>query len=64
MVAETKTTRYLQGFQDVEAGLETGVFGFISYFSTRLQFRKDISDNHEGYLFYGRFLLRPLKSES
>jgi outer membrane scaffolding protein for murein synthesis (MipA/OmpV family) len=55
---------YLQGFQDVEAGLETGVFGFISSgnFSTRLQFRKDISDNHEGYLFYGRFIYKAVES--
>ena len=55
---------YLQGFQDVDAGLDTGVFGSISSgkFSAKLKFRKDISDNHGGHLFYGRLVYKAVES--
>jgi len=55
---------YLQGFQDVDAGLDAGVFSSISSgkFSVKLKFRQDISNNHEGHLLYGRLVYKVIES--
>ena len=55
---------YLQGFQDVDAGLDAGVFGSISFekFSAKLKFRQDISNNHEGHLISGRLVYKAIES--
>ena len=55
---------YLQGFQDIDAGLDAGVFGSISFgkFSAKLKFRQDISNNHEGHLISGRLVYKAIKS--
>jgi MipA family protein len=47
---------YLQGFQNIDAGLDAGIFGSISFgkFSTKLKLRQDISNNHDGLLVSGR----------
>ena len=55
---------HLQGFQDVDAGLDAGVFGSISFekFSAKLKFRQDISNNHEGHLISGRLVYKAIES--
>ena len=55
---------YLQGFQDVDAGFDAGVFGSISFekFSAKLKFRQDISNNHEGHLISGRLVYKAIES--
>ena len=51
---------YLQGFQDIDAGLDAGVFGSISFgkFYVKLKFRQDISNNHDGQLLSGRYRIQ------
>ena len=49
-------SRHLQGLQDIDVGLDAGVFGSISFgrFFTKLKLRQDISNNHKGQLLSGR----------
>ena len=61
---DSDDSMHLQGFQDVDAGLDAGVFGSISSgkFSAKLKFRQDISNNHEGHLIYGRLVYKAIES--
>ena len=46
----------LQGLSDIDAGVNVGAFGNISFgkFSTKLKIRQDISSNHDGLIISGR----------
>ena len=46
----------LQGLSDIDAGVNLGAFGNISFgkFSTKLKIRQDISSNHNGLIISGR----------
>jgi len=46
----------LHGLLDIDAGVDLGVFGTISFgkFSAKLKIRQDISSNHDGLIIFGR----------
>ena len=55
---------HLQGLQDIDAGLDAGVFGSISFgrFFAKLKLRQDISNNHDGQLLSGRLVYKAIES--